>query len=115
MHTNGTTFSDSASENLASSQVIGQTQKNLETIELPVLSTSKISAVSFGSTIALKTFHVTSKWCHDTTDAIDSIKVKGRLPMLVIDLEALNLNSTMLSRKILAGLLIFLSTRLLSS
>ena len=75
----------------------------------------KPSAVSFGGTIDLKAFHTTTKWSHYATKAIDSIKVKGRLSMLVMVLKALNLNSTMLSRKFLSRLPSFLSTILPSS
>ena len=77
-------------KNIASAQVIGKTTTNLDLIELPILSTSKPSVVSFRSTNELNTFCAIDKWCHDATDSVDSIKVKGRLPVLAMNLDALN-------------------------
>ena len=102
-------------KNLDSTQVIRKTPTHIEPIELPALSTSKPSVFSFESTIELKTFHATAKWFHGATDTVDSIKVKGRLIMLLMCLDTLNSKSTMLSRNILEGLPSFLSKILPSS
>ena len=102
-------------KNFVSVPVISKVPSNLELIEFPILSTTKLNMVSFGSTIELKIFSTTAKWCHNSAEAVTSIKVKGDQSALVLDFGALNFKSTMLSRKNLARLPSFLSTRLPSN
>ena len=98
-------------KNPASVQVIAKTPANLESIELSLISASKLSVVSFGRTIELKIFHSTAKCCNDATDKVDSITVKDLLLVLLMDLNSLNSKSTMRSRKKIEILNSFISTR----
>ena len=99
-------------KNLNSVLGIGKTPSNLDPIEFPFTSTTKPSLVSFSSTIELKNFSTTTKWYHDFSEAITSIKVKVDRVVLVLDSNALNSRSAMMYRNVLARLPSFISTRM---